>query len=556
MTTVAMLTHLSIKNLAVVDSISIEIAPGMTVVTGETGVGKSLVVDGLALLMGQRAESHLVGQASNKAELCGIFLLDQAPLARAWLAEHDVDNSDSEVVVRRVINTEGPSRAFINGTPMTLAQLKSFSESLLDIHAQHEHQALLKRDSQRQLLDEFAAVTPLAVNVAALFEAWSALQAKQSALIASQKDRADRIGFLEYQLEELTKLDLQPGEVSALDTELLQLANADENLSFAQQAQRLISEDDTGGGLGALQSARLALGKVTDPNLGAARDQLDQSLLQIEELNRDLLRYLDVSQADPQRLQWVEHRMQQIHDISRKHRCPPEQLIALHATLSDELAQLSDSDAAVETLSDDIQTAKNNWEAEATRLSKKRAKGKAKIETAVKNLLTQMGMSNARLEVSLAPYAQPSRFGQEETTFLIATNPGQTPQPLNKIASGGELSRISLAIQVATLGTSAVGTIIFDEVDVGIGGGVAQTVGALLRTLSAQAQVLCVTHLGQVAAQGHNHFKVTKDANATAIELLSDSGRVAEIARMLSGIEITKKSLAHAREMMMTAQSI
>jgi len=283
---------------------------------------------------------------------------------------------------------------------------------------------------------------------------------------------------------------------------------------------------------------------------------LDQSLLQIEELNRDLLRYLDVSQADPQRLQWVEHRMQQIHDISRKHRCPPEQLIALHATLSDELAQLSDSDAAVETLSDDIQTAKNNWEAEATRLSKKRAKGKAKIETAVKNLLTQMGMSNARLEVSLAPYAQPSRFGQEETTFLIATNPGQTPQPLNKIASGGELSRISLAIQVATLGTSAVGTIIFDEVDVGIGGGVAQTVGALLRTLSAQAQVLCVTHLGQVAAQGHNHFKVTKDANATAIELLSDSGRVAEIARMLSGIEITKKSLAHAREMMMTAQSI
>jgi DNA repair protein RecN (Recombination protein N) len=224
--------------------------------------------------------------------------------------------------------------------------------------------------------------------------------------------------------------------------------------------------------------------------------------------------------------------------------------------LSDELAQLSDSDAAVETLSDDIQTAKNNWEAEATRLSRKRAKGKAKIETAVKNLLTQMGMSNARLEVSLAPYAQPSRFGQEETTFLIATNPGQTPQPLNKIASGGELSRISLAIQVATLGTSAVGTIIFDEVDVGIGGGVAQTVGALLRTLSAQAQVLCVTHLGQVAAQGHNHFKVTKDANATAIELLSDSGRVAEIARMLSGIEITKKSLAHAREMMMTAQSI
>ncbi|MDG1114168.1 MAG: DNA repair protein RecN, partial [Pseudomonadales bacterium] len=345
-------------------------------------------------------------------------------------------------------------------------------------------------------------------------------------------------------------------EVSALDAELLQLANADENLSFAQQAQRLISEDDTGGGLAALQSARLALGKVKDPNLGAARDQLDQSLLQIDELNRDLLRYLDVSQADPQRLHWVEQRMQQIHDISRKHRCPPEQLITLHATLSDELAQLSDSDAAVETLNDDIQTAKSNWEAASARLSKKRNTGKKKIETAVKNLLTQMGMSNARLEVSLAPYTQPSRFGQEETTFLIATNPGQTPQPLNKIASGGELSRISLAIQVATLGTNAIGTIIFDEVDVGIGGGVAQTVGALLRTLSAQAQILCVTHLGQVAAQGHNHFKVSKDTSATAIELLSDSGRVEEIARMLSGIEITKKSLAHAREMMMTAHSV
>ena len=253
MTTVAMLTHLSIKNLAVVDAISIEIAPGMTVITGETGVGKSLVVDGLALLMGQRAESHLVGQASNKAELCGIFLLDQVPDARAWLAEHDIDSSDSEVVVRRVINTEGPSRAFINGTPMTLSQLKSFSASLLDIHAQHEHQALLQRDSQRQLLDEFASASPLAENVSALFEAWSALKAKQTALLASQKDRADRIGFLEYQLEELDKLDLQPGEVGALDAELLQLANADENLSFAQQAQRLISEDDTGGGLAALQ---------------------------------------------------------------------------------------------------------------------------------------------------------------------------------------------------------------------------------------------------------------------------------------------------------------
>tara|TARA_B110000305_G_scaffold236738_1_gene298672 strand:+ start:4146 stop:5816 length:1671 start_codon:yes stop_codon:yes gene_type:complete len=551
----AMLTHLSIKNLAVVDSISIEIAPGMTVITGETGVGKSLVVDGLALLMGQRAESHLVGQASNKAELCGIFSLDHAPRARAWLGEHGVESSDSEVVIRRVINTEGPSRAFINGTPMTLSELKSFSQSLLDIHAQHEHQALLKRDSQRHLLDEFAAATPQAAKVAVLFEAWSALQARQAELLASKKDRADRIGFLDYQLDELAKLDLQPGEVNALDTELLQLANADENLSFAQQAQRLINDDDRGGGLAALQTARLALGKIKDPNLTAMRDQLEQSLLQIDELNRDLLRYLDVSQANPERLQWVEHRMQQIHDISRKHRCPPEQLITLQATLSDELTQLSDSDAAVETLSDDIQTAKNNWDAAATHLSKKRAKGKLKIEKTVKNLLTQMGMGNACLEVSLAPYNQPSRFGLEETTFLIATNPGQTPQPLNKIASGGELSRISLAIQVATLGTSAVGTIIFDEVDVGIGGGVAQTVGALLRTLSAQAQVLCVTHLGQVAAQGHNHFKVTKDINATAIEPLSASGRVEEIARMLSGIEITEKSLAHAREMMMTAQS-
>lgn len=556
MPNVTMLTHLSIKNLAVVDSISIEIAPGMTVITGETGVGKSLVVDGLALLMGQRAESHLVGQASSKAELSGIFLLDQAPLARAWLADHDVDSSDSEVVVRRVINTEGPSRAFINGTPMTLSELKSFSESLLDIHAQHEHQALLKRNSQRQLLDEFAAASPLAENVAALFDAWSALQTKQRELLASQKDRGDRIGFLEYQLEELTKLELQPGEVSALDTELLQLANADENLSLTQQAQRLISEDDTGGGLAALQGARLALGKVKDPNLGAARDQLEQSLLQIEELNRDLLRYLDISQADPQRLHWVEHRMQQIHDISRKHRCPPEQLIALHASLSEELVQLSDSDTAIETLSDAIKAAENSWEAAAARLSKKRTNGKTKIEKTVKNLLTQMGMSNARLEVSLAPYPDPSRYGHEETTFLIATNPGQTPQPLNKIASGGELSRISLAIQVATLGTSAVGTIIFDEVDVGIGGGVAQTVGALLRTLSAETQVLCVTHLGQVAAQGHNHFKVTKDTNATAIKLLNDLGRVEEVARMLSGIEITKKSLAHAREMMMTAQSV
>lgn len=549
-----MLTHLSIKNLAVVDEISIEIAPGMTVITGETGVGKSLVVDGLALLMGQRAESHLVGQASNKAELCAIFSLDQAPLARAWLCDHAVESIDSEVVIRRVINTEGPSRAFINGTPMTLAELKSFGQSLLDIHAQHEHQALLKKDNQRQLLDEFAAVTDLAGNVTTLFDAWSALQVRQTELLAGQKDRADRIGFLEYQLDELTKLDLQPGEVTALDTELLQLGNADENLSFAQQAQRLINQDDEGG-LAALQGARIALAKIKDPSLTATRTQLEQSVLQIEELNRDLLQYLEISQADPQRLFWVENRMRQIHDISRKHRCPPEQLIALQETLRDELDHLSDSDASIETLSDDIHAAESDWAAAAKRLSKKRTKAKNKIEKMVKTLLTQMGMVNAVFEVSLVLYDRPMRFGLEETTFLIATNPGQKPQLLNKIASGGELSRISLAIQVATLGTSSVGTMIFDEVDVGIGGGVAETVGELLRTLSAEAQVLCVTHLGQVAAQGHNHFRVTKDIDATAIERLSDSGRVEEVARMLSGVEITEKSLAHAREMMASAQS-
>ena len=550
-----MLHHLSIKNLAIVDEIHIDLDPGMSVITGETGVGKSLMVDGLALIMGQRAESNLIGGGANTAEVSAVFDLGAAPAAIAWLDHKLIGRSEGQAVVRRALSKTGPSRAFINGTAVTLAELKDFGALLIDIHAQHEHQVLLKKEGQRLLFDEFADAQLNAQTVTSLYEKWMTQRDALVALSASQQERLDRQRFLEYQLDELLKLELKPEEALSLDQELVVLANAEEDIALGSTAVSLVDNDNAEGGLERLRIAALTLSKMKDPRIESPLQELSRSIVQIEETHRDLTRILESSAVDPVRLRWVESRLGEIHDLCRKHRCSPEALTDLQSTLSAELEELLDSESSAASLEAEIAASLAAWKKAAETLSKKRAKAKPKLERAVNDLLHQMGMNAAQLVIALSSATDPNRHGLETIAFHIATQADQPAQALNKIASGGELSRISLAIQVATLGANAIGTMIFDEVDVGIGGGVAQTVGELLRRLSQHTQILCVTHLGQVAAQGHHHLKVTKNASTSQVTTLNEEERVSEIARMVGGLKITKKSLAHAQEMMSVVQT-
>ncbi len=550
-----MLRHLSIKNLAIVDEVHIDLEPGMSVITGETGVGKSLMVDGLALIMGQRAESNLIGAGANNAEVSAVFDLSAAPAAQQWLDDKLIALSEGQGVVRRALSKTGPSRAFINGTAVTLAELKDFGALLIDIHAQHEHQVLLKKDGQRLLFDEFAGAQINAQTVASLYENWTAQKDALVALSATQQERLDRQRLLEYQLDELLKLDLKADEAETLDQELVLLANAEEDIALGSAAVSLVDDGNAEGGLERLKVAALNLSKMKDPRVEAPLKDLSRSIVQIEETHRDLTRILESSAIDPTRLRWVESRLGEIHDLCRKHRCSPESLPDLQSALSNELESLLTSESSAATIEANIAESFTAWKKAAETLSKKRAKAKPTLERAVNDLLHQMGMSAARLCIELTPATDPSRHGLEALSFQIATQADQPPQALNKIASGGELSRISLAIQVATLGANAIGTMIFDEVDVGIGGGVAQTVGELLRRLSEHTQILCVTHLGQVAAQGHHHLKVTKDQSSSKVTSLNEQDRISEIARMVGGLKITDKSLAHAQEMMLIAKS-
>ena len=548
-----MLTHLSIKNLAVVAEMSLEIPDQMTVITGETGVGKSLMVDGLALLLGQRADASMIGQGGDSAEISGVFAIQGLQAVLAWLETKSLAAPDLELIIRRVIRTDGPSRAFVNGSPVTLSELKILGQYLADIHAQHEHQALLSQDTQRTLLDDFGGASKLRREVRSHYDAWDQLKQKQASLIAGQKARDDRIDYLSYQLKELQDLALEDSEVSALDQELRQLSQIEDSLRWIHEAEQGLS-DTEGAGMTSLQNASRALAQVTDSRLDEAKQILTQSIIQLEELHRDLAHFLTNNHSNPERLRWIESRLQDIQDVARKHRCEPEMLIAFEVQVTQELAELNESDASVASLDQAIDKAETQWRSSARALSKIRSSAAVKLEKAVKKLLNQMNMTDAELTVALSPLNDVSPFGLEDTRFLISTNPGQSPQALQKTASGGELSRISLAIQVATLGRHAVPTVVFDEVDVGIGGSVAQTIGELLRTLGAHTQVLVVTHLGQVAAQGHHHFNVDKQAGVSSIKRLKPEGSVEEVARMLSGTQVTPQSLAHAQEMVNQAR--
>ena len=551
-----MLQTLFVKDFAIVGEADIGFGAGLTVVTGETGAGKSLLVDALLLLAGQRADSTVVRHGSERAELVAEFELRDAPAARQWLVDEEFDDADS-CQLRRVIRTEGSSRAWINGRPATLGQLQALAGLLIEIHGQHEHQALLEKSSQLALLDAYGGHAEVLNETAGFAARWRAIDGQIRAL-SGEQDNSERIALLEHQLDELDRHALDPAELDALNEAHKRLSNAGQLIQGSTALAELLDGD---GEFNLLRIAARAQGETArlaevDPNLAGVRELLDAAQIQLAEANAALARYRDSLDLDPERLASVEAQIGKLYELGRKHRVPVARLKPHAQTLREELDALRDAGAALTRLERERSGVERGYRTAAAKLSALRAETARRLGNDVSALMGELGMSGGRFESQIegTGKATPDAQGDERVEFLVSANPGQPPRALRKVASGGELSRISLAIEVAALGLDEIGTMVFDEVDAGIGGAVAEVVGQKLRRLGSRRQVLCVTHLPQVAAQGDRHLRVAKSVEdsttRTGIETLDPKARRDEIARMLGGVEITRETLAHAKQML------
>lgn len=557
-----MLVHLSVHNYAIVEHLDLELKRGMSVISGETGAGKSIMLDALGLTLGDRADSSVVRIGADKADILASFDLDDIPDARAWLAERDLDN-EGQCILRRVITAEGRSRGYINGTPCPQGDLKALGDLLIDIHSQHEHQSLLKLDTHRRLLDEYGGSQDLARQVQLAAQRWRQTRQTLERLSNSSDEQRARHQLLSYQLEELESLALGEEELEQLEHEHKNLANAEHLLGACRQVVDLCSESDAGNVLSALTSSLQRLtGFQNQPGaLGEAVNLLSSAQIQVEEAVGELNRFLDHFDSDPQRQQALEERLDSIYTLARKHRVQPPELPALQQSLFEELESLNADDNALEQLGEELAAYAQHYQEKAEELSRARQQAAEPLAVAVEAEIQRLGMPGGKFNVILRPTPTGDLMphGLEQVEFLVSANPGQPLRPLAKVASGGELSRISLAIQVITAQTSRTPTLVFDEVDVGIGGPTAEVVGQLLRRLGERGQVLTVTHLPQVAAQGHHHLFVHKargnDETHTAVAALEGGERVEEIARMLGGVDLTEQALAHARQMIGSAQA-
>ena len=551
-----MLRHLALKDFAVVRSAELEFGAGMTVISGETGAGKSLLVDALGFLSGLRADSGVVRHGAERAELSAEFSLDDSSPALAWLRDNETDDG-RDCQLRRVIRADGGSRAFINGRSVTLSQLTELAGLLVEIHGQHEHQALLSRASQLELLDAYARNEPERSAVRNAAQAWSTLLHERDAL-SQQGDVSDRINYLEHQLKELEREDLAAADIESLSASHRRQANASGLIDACNAAFARLAGEEAPSVSRQLQQTRSELTRMAEHEprlrdvdllLESANIQLNEALMVLDKVRDDL-------DADPAQFMELERRLTRIHDLARKHRVAPEQLGARRDAIAEELDGLRGAGERLLSLNTEIQSATAAWRAAAAKLGKTRHAAAAKLSRATSVLIAELGMVGGHFEIAIEPNEgeRPDPQGSERVEFLVSANAGQPPRALRKVASGGELSRISLAIEVAALGSDAVPTMVFDEVDSGIGGAISDIVGQKLRALGEKLQVLCVTHLPQVAAQGHAHYRVSKapveGMTQSSVELLAAKQREEELARMLGGVEVSKEARAAAKRLL------
>ena len=555
-----MLTHLHIRDFAIIDELELDLNGGMTALTGETGAGKSILVDALGLALGDRADSGVVRHGRERADVSASFDIAALPELNAWLGEQGLE-AEGECIARRLITAEGRSRGFINGHAVPMQTLQQLGSYLVDIHGQHEHQSLLRREVQRQLLDDYADHGNLLQELAAVFAEWQSLAERLAQLRETAAYRDARLDLLRYQVQELDALAVLEGEIAALEAEHARLHHAQRLLETAQRGLQRLYDDD-GAVVGVLNHHATELEQLLryDARLDAPLQLIREAAIQLDEAAAELRDYLATTELDPTRLGEVEQRLDSLHDVARKHRVEPEALPALHARLSEELAILENSEVELERLATQLKQQTQRYRELAARVTEGRTRAARGLAADVSARLQELGMPGGRFDIALESRKVDdySATGMEHVEFQVSANPGQPLRPLTKVASGGELSRISLAIQVVTSRCLRVPTLVFDEVDVGIGGGVAEIVGKQLRALGAAHQVLCITHLPQVAALAHHHLQVRKqtqgEATATTIAPLAGAERYEEIARMLGGVEITKQTRAHAREMVTRAQ--
>lgn len=552
-----MLIHLSVRDFAIVDALELEFERAFTTLTGETGAGKSILVDALELALGGRADPTVVRAGSERAEVVAEFAVERLPAVRAWLAESALEGDEGRLLLRRVVDRSGRSRAFINGTAATIQQLGEVGERLVDIHGQHAHQSLVRATAQRELLDGHAGLAAAVREVGTAYREWQRLAKLRAEQETHAAARAAEREQLAWQVDELRKLAARPGEWDEIQAEQSRLAHAASLIEGARAALDAISEsEDAASGAIAAAASRLRALTGYDSGLAEPVALLDGAAAQIEEAAHALRRYADKVELDPVRLADVERRLDALHSTARKFRVGPEGLPDAGERLGARLAELeaaSDPDA----LREQEATAKQRYGELASKLSAERRQAATKLARQVTAAMKDLAMVGGKFEAALRPIEAGSALGNESVEFLVSTNPGVEPRPLAKVASGGELSRISLAIQVITANAAAVPTLVFDEVDSGIGGAVAEVVGRKLKLLGLERQVLCVTHLAQVAAQADHQWSVAKltvnGATRSRVTVLAEAERIEEVARMLGGMKITDTSREHAREMLQSA---
>jgi DNA repair protein RecN (Recombination protein N) len=553
-----MLKQINLKNFVIIDELELELQPNMTVITGETGAGKSIIIDALELLLGNRLENQVIRENTDRCEISAVFIINQHQPAKEWLIEHELDHGE-ECILRRVISQDGRSKNYINGQPCTLQLLASLGELLVNIHGQHAHQNLLKRDYQRIVLDTYADHQSHLTILADLHLQWKTLQNKLSTLKNSMDDHYQKQDYLNFQIYELEQLALCENEITNLEQEHKKLTNADQLISHCNLAITLLSDNENNVKQ-QLQQVLTSLLTIKEHHHGLKNsyELLQNALIQIDEATSEIHYFQDHFNLDPERLHFIEQRLSTVYDIARKHRINPHDLPTFHQELIEKLNEFKHAHEYADQLEIEIKQIEEEYYAHAEKLSASRKKTSHQLEKLITEKMQELGMTGGRFAILLNKNSDKkiTPHGLEQIEFQVSANPGMALQSLNKIASGGEISRISLAIQVITALKITTPTLIFDEVDTGIGGAVAAIVGKLLRQLSQSAQVLCITHIPQVATYGHQHLHVEKhvknNLTTTTIKPLSVAEKTREIARMLGGIHITEQTIAHAKEMLDT----